>query len=163
MKVLIAYATRGGATAEIARMIAGDLSGRGIEAEMVEIRGAAKLPFGDYDAVILGASINAGMIQNRMKRFSEAREDELCSLPLYIYVSCLAQGEEARGYIEQNFSPRLNAHSSGRFAPGGIINFARLPWIKRFILKKMAGIDGDRREIREVEVRTLCDAVSQVR
>src|SRR6185503_10360765 len=57
MKVLVAYASKHGGTAEIAEAIAAQLRERGLD---VDERPVAEATLGDHDAVVLGSAVFVG-------------------------------------------------------------------------------------------------------
>ena len=58
MKVLVAAATKYGATGEIAEVIGDVLAERGIDATVIAPEQVARI--GEYDAVVLGSAVYAG-------------------------------------------------------------------------------------------------------
>jgi len=157
MKVLIAYSTRKGATEEVARRLATRLSDNGISADLADIRSRPDLTA--YDAVILGASIRAGLITYQMKNFCEANENVLLKKQLYIYVSSLTTGEKAVAYIDANFPARLLAHSKKSIGAGGRVELEKLGFLPRFMLKKVANIHKNQETFDDAAIADLAGAV----
>lgn len=157
MKVLIAYSSRKGATEEVGRRIASQLAEKQIATDLVDIRSRPRID--EYDAVILGASIRAGLITSKMKNYCEQNEQKLLEKPLYIYVSSLATGETARAYIDSNFPPRLLAHSAKSIGTGGRVELDKLGFFPRMILKKVANIT---RNLESFDAQAITDLAGAV-
>lgn len=85
MKVLVAYATRHGATAGIATRIAETLGATGHEAVAIPVDQVSEL--GGFDAVIVGAAAYAFDWLKPAVRFVERHRDELAARPLWLFSS----------------------------------------------------------------------------
>jgi menaquinone-dependent protoporphyrinogen oxidase len=83
--ILIAYATKYGATAEIAEKIAEALRGEGLQAEVLPAERA-----GDptpYAAVVLGSAVYAGQWRKEAASFLQANEQALAGRPVWLFSS----------------------------------------------------------------------------
>jgi len=85
MTVLVAYATKGGSTAEIAGWIAEELRAAGLP---VEVRPAAEVSgLAPYDAVVLGAAVYAGGWHNDARAFAHRFAVEAPPRPVWLFSS----------------------------------------------------------------------------
>jgi len=84
-RVLVAYASKMGANAEIAEAIVGVLREAGLEAEALPAREAKDLTA--YDAVVLGSALYAAHWQRDAHRFISRSRDALGAMPLYLWSS----------------------------------------------------------------------------
>ncbi|MEI7742350.1 MAG: flavodoxin domain-containing protein [Chloroflexota bacterium] len=84
-RVLVAFASKLGSTAEIAGIIAGVLTTAGIEAEAMPVRSVRSLE--GYDAVILGSALYAAHWQRDANRFVAKFGQELVARPLWLFSS----------------------------------------------------------------------------
>jgi len=85
MNVLVAYATKNGSTASIARMIAEALDEQGLRAEA---RPAAEVAdAGAYDAVILGSALYANRWLREARQFARHHQSELDARPVWLFSS----------------------------------------------------------------------------
>jgi menaquinone-dependent protoporphyrinogen oxidase len=82
-RVLVAYATKLGSTAEIAEVIAHVLRDGGHPAVAVPAREVTSLD--DFDAVVLGSALYAAHWQRDARRFAERFRDELRARPLWLF------------------------------------------------------------------------------
>lgn len=96
-RVLVAYASKNGSTAQIAEWIGDDLTSRGIEAD---VRPAAEV--GDligYDAVILGSAVYAGRWLRSAARFARRHRKVLLELPVWLFSSGPLDATAAEGAL----------------------------------------------------------------
>lgn len=85
MKVLVAYATRHGATTAIAGRIARALIDNGVPAEAVPAGDVDDLA--EYDAVVLGSATYAMHWLKDARRFARRFRDELAARPVWLFSS----------------------------------------------------------------------------
>jgi menaquinone-dependent protoporphyrinogen oxidase len=86
-KVLVAYATFAGSTAEVAKAIAEELTRADLEVDVVPIADASSLD--GYDAVVVGAPMILGWHRDG-KRFLRKHRRKLEHLPLAIFVMAMS-------------------------------------------------------------------------
>lgn len=84
-RVLVAYASKLGSTAEIAESIAATLRAAGLEAAAVAVREVTDLA--GYDAVILGSALYAAHWQRDANRFVNRHRQALQERPLWLFSS----------------------------------------------------------------------------
>jgi menaquinone-dependent protoporphyrinogen oxidase len=84
-KVLVAYASKRGSTAEIAEAIASALEASGFEVDCVEAGTAVGL--GGYDAVVLGSAVYMRRWRGEARHFLRKHRRELEQLPLWVFSS----------------------------------------------------------------------------
>ncbi|MBJ7357815.1 flavodoxin domain-containing protein [Nocardioides sp.] len=85
MNVLVAHASRAGATAGIAERIAATISSSGHEAVAREVAHAGD-PSG-YDAVVLGSAVYMGHWLKQAKAYAEQHRHALSSRPVWLFSS----------------------------------------------------------------------------
>lgn len=85
MNVLVAYASRHGATAGIAERIAETLTGRGHPAEAVPVERVKNIA--DVQAVVVGSAAYLGKWLKPAYSFVQQHRDELRQLPLWLFSS----------------------------------------------------------------------------
>ena len=84
-KVLVAYATKYGATAEIAEKIGEVLNQAGFSAEVLPVNQVKDL--GSYKAVVLGSAVYIGRWRKEAVKFLKGNEKLLSELPLWVFSS----------------------------------------------------------------------------
>lgn len=85
MKVLVAFASKHGATREIAEKISLALENGGLDSDVTEAGPDVRVD--GYDAVILGSAVYAGHWLKDAKRFVEANQAGLIERPVWIFSS----------------------------------------------------------------------------
>jgi menaquinone-dependent protoporphyrinogen oxidase len=85
MKVLVAYASKRGSTAEIAESVAETLRGAGFEVECLESGEVADVS--PYDAVVLGSAVYMKRWRGDAKHFLRKHSDQLAERPLWVFSS----------------------------------------------------------------------------
>jgi menaquinone-dependent protoporphyrinogen oxidase len=84
-QVLVAYATKYGATEEIAQRIGDGLREAGLEADVLPADRVGDLA--PYEAVVLGSAVYAGQWRKEAATFLEANEKQLTELPVWLFSS----------------------------------------------------------------------------
>jgi len=155
-KVLIAYGSWAGSTAEVAEEIGKVLAANGVEADVAEAGDVHDVS--GYGAVVLGTAIHAGHVHKHMRAFLDRHAEFLRGLPVAYFVVCLTMKEdteENRGKAEAFLSrirrdfPGVGPVSVGLF--GGVIStnterLKRLPFAQRMIVRAMKSAAGDFRD-----------------
>jgi len=83
MKTLIVYATKYGATKQIAEQLAEYLGG----ADLVDVGKGETASLTEYDCVVLGSPLTAGSIRKEVKAFAQQHAGELGGKRLGLFVS----------------------------------------------------------------------------
>ena len=78
--MLVAYATRHGSTAEIARVIGNELTSAGFEVEAADIK-TVSAPAG-YTAVVIGGPLYMGKVDGVVAKFVGKYREQLTNLPV---------------------------------------------------------------------------------
>lgn len=84
-KVLVAYATKRGATAGIAAVVAAELARSGLTVDVHEV--SAVDAVSEYDAVVLGSAIYLRRWQPEAVRFLRVHEPQLRERPVWLFHS----------------------------------------------------------------------------
>ncbi|TQK50020.1 menaquinone-dependent protoporphyrinogen oxidase [Streptomyces sp. SLBN-118] len=84
-RVLVAYGTKNGSTAEIAGVIADALEGEGLRSEARPAAEVRDVP--EYDAVVLGGALYAGRWHRDAVRFARRHEHALAERPVWLFSS----------------------------------------------------------------------------
>lgn len=84
-QILVTYATKYGATAEIAEKIGQVLEQANLSVDVQPVEKVSDLT--QYQAVVLGSAVYAGMWRKEAVEFLEANEKQLAELPVWIFSS----------------------------------------------------------------------------
>lgn len=85
MKILVAVASRHGATRGIAQAISEVLDTEGFEVTLADVDGVEDIT--EYEAVILGSAVYAGHWMRSAKRFIREHGDQIALRPVWIFSS----------------------------------------------------------------------------
>ena len=147
-KILVAYATRTGSTAEVAEAIAHRLCEAGLSADLCPVADVAGLE--GYSGAVLGSAIRYSFWLPEMTDFLSANRDALAAMPVAFYsMHMLSLGDEPAARIErakyteqarQAITPVDEAFFAGKIDP------ARLSIFDRLAVRLVKSPVGDRRD-----------------
>ncbi|BBC29615.1 Flavodoxin [Streptomyces graminofaciens] len=149
-KVLVAYGTTNGSTAQIAEAIADVLRKEGLTVEVMPARSVTSLE--SYDAVVVGGGLYAGRWHKDARRFARRHARELSRLPLWFFSS----GPLDASASERDIPPvpgvrraviRLDVQEHVTF--GGCLDEGAKGFIARKIVS--SGKGGDFRDFDQIE------------
>jgi menaquinone-dependent protoporphyrinogen oxidase len=149
-KVLVAYGTTNGSTAQIAEAIADVLRKEGLTVEAMPARSVTRLE--SYDAVVVGGGLYAGRWHKDARRFVRRHARELTGRPLWLFSS----GPLDPSASERDIPPvpgvrrtviRLDAQEHITF--GGCLEEGAKGFIARKIVS--SGKGGDFRDFQQIE------------
>jgi len=149
-KVLVAYATKYGATEEIAQRIGAILGEQGISVDVLDVSKVADLT--SYDAVVLGSAVYAGQWRKEAAAFLETHAQELAALTVWIFSSGpTGEGDPVelmKGWrfpeALQPIADRVKPRDFAFF--GGEIDLEKLNLAERLIVKGVKAPAGDYRD-----------------
>ncbi|MEX1158642.1 MAG: flavodoxin domain-containing protein [Thermomicrobiales bacterium] len=154
MKALIVYGSGYGHTAKIARYITQTLRNRAHEVELVDGRAIPpEIDLADYDAVVVGASVNAGGFQRYIIDFVRRNQAQLQQMPSAFFGVSMREAEpdpvhraKAMRPIdwflrETGWTPDIVASFAGSIA------YLRYRWLMRLIWRRIP-LPGDNRSRR---------------
>ena len=150
-KILIAYTTAAGSTAEVAQAIGQEISGEDRVVEVLKTKEVKDLS--PYRAVIVGSGIRAGQVYRDTLAFLERHQAALSRVPVAYFVVCMTMKddtEENRCQVEtyvnqmREKAPQVQPLEVGLFA--GKMDFKALPLPLRLIVKAMKSEEGDFRD-----------------
>jgi len=149
--ILIAYASKHGSTAEIARRIAERLSDRGHDVEARSVDEIDRLD--SAEGVVLGSAVYAGSWRNEAVAFVERHEQELRRVPVWLFSSG-PLGDHVEDLEEQ---PRQLERIRRAIAPRdhrvffGRLDMRVLSFGERMIVKAVKAPVGDFRNWGEID------------
>ena len=135
MKTLIVYITKYGATGEIAKKM-GELFPDG--ADVYQLKEAGLVNVAEYDTVIVGGSVYAGMLPKAIDRFFLYNKETLKQKKLGLFISCMSNDRETiMKYFRSGFGTEAVAMAVAVEALGSKIQTEKLKKFDRFIIKKV--------------------------
>ncbi len=149
-RILVAYASKYGATAEIAEKIGQVLTSANLRADVRPIEDIATLS--GYDAVILGSAVYIGQWRKDAAKFLELNEGTLAHLPVWLFsTGPTGEGEPVdlmKGWhFPENLQPiadRIHVRDTALFH--GVLDKTKLNFGERMIIKGVKAPIGDYRD-----------------
>jgi menaquinone-dependent protoporphyrinogen oxidase len=155
MTVLVAAASRHGATGEIADRIGADLAERGIDVEVRGLRDVKDVR--GYDAVVLGSAIYLGKWMKEAVRFVDDHAGELAARPTWLFGSGSITGDPPIGDDPNAIRPSLveklvsSTHAREHKLFGGKLDSSELGLAERLPVRMARGREGDWRDWQAVD------------
>ncbi len=146
-RILVAYASRCGSTAEIAEALGRDLQSRGYKPEVLPVAKVSQL--GGYRAILLGSAVRAGNWLAEATDFVRRHEREIQDLPnafFTVHMRNIGDDEKSRngrlGYLSR-VREMVRPDSEVFFA--GRMDLSRLSFGERLVCKVMGASSRDLR------------------
>jgi len=134
MQTLILYASKYGATREIAQRIAQKVG----EAKIYDLKQNDIPDFSLFDCVIIGSSLYAGSIRKEAKVFLSQNTDKLRDKKLGLFLSGMdTDKNNEKNYLDKNFPPELLSAAKAKSHLGGIFDPQKAGAMQSFIMKKI--------------------------
>jgi menaquinone-dependent protoporphyrinogen oxidase len=165
VQVLVAYATKHGATAEIAEKIGGVLRQEGLAADVLPADRVTDLT--PYKAVVLGSAVYIGRWQKKAAKFLKDNEQALAERPVWLFSSG-PSGEGDPVELTQGWSfPKSLQPIADRIQPRDIALFhghvdtATLNFLEKWMLRNVKAPVGDFRDWEAITswARGIADAL----
>jgi len=149
-QVLVAYATKHGATAEIAEKMGQVLRQAGLRTDVLPVDRVSDLT--PYKAVVLGSAVYIGKWRKEAMKFLQANETALAQRPVWLFSSGpLGEGDPLELTQGWRFPGKLQP-SADRIAPRdiavfhGAVDVGKLNFIEKWMLKNTKAPVGDFRD-----------------
>lgn len=148
--VLVAYASKHGATAEIAEKIAQAIRQAGLGADALSTERVSDL--NPYQAVILGSGVYMGRWRKGAAQFLRANEKALAERPVWLFSSGPTEEGDPAELLEgwrlpkslQPIADRIQVRDVAVFH--GNLDTAKLNFFERWIISKVKASIGDFRD-----------------
>lgn len=151
MNTVIIYASSHGTTAKAAQLLSKTL---GDPIRIINLQQTRLPDIRPYDAVIIGGSIHAGMMQRKVTKFMKEKEQELLTKKLGLFLCCMYEGDVAMTQFNTAYPESLRNHACATSLFGGEFLFGKMNFFEKMIIKKMKGDTEDVSQLNE-------DAISQ--
>lgn len=137
IKILVAYASKAGSTAEVAESIGQELRSAGAQVDVCPINKVKDIE--KYQAIIIGGAVRAGSWFG--KSFVEKNKSVLSKIPTAYFLVCMnlcVDTPEKRAETEKYLEPArqiIKPIDEGYFA--GKMDYSKLGFLARFVVKNM--------------------------
>lgn len=155
-KILVAFASKHQATAEIAYNITDTLRRKGLDAKCVEV--GSDIDVSEYEAVILGSAVYAGQWLTKAEKFLKKNVDVLARMPVWLFSSGPTGSGDPVELLDGWIFPENLAAFAQQIHPqeiavfGGRIDLDLLNIGERIIIKAVRGKVGDFRDWDQIYV-----------
>jgi len=165
IKVLVAYATKKGATAEIAEEIGRVLQQASLLTDILPIDRVTDLS--PYKAVILGSAVYIGQWQKKAAAFLQANEEKLAELPVWLFSSGpTGKGDPVQLMNGWRFPKALQSiadriHTRDIAVFHGVLDLKKLNLVEKWMIKNVKAPLGDFRDWEAINAwaRSISDAL----
>lgn len=151
MKTAIVYSTTHGTTEKVAGMISKMSKS---STELFNLKKVKDVNLRDFDRVIIGGSIHAGNVQQRIRKFCEKHMHELTTKPLGLYLSCMDE-DKAVMQFENAFPEQLRKIAVSTKLTGGEVLFERMNFLEKFMMKKIGKMTESVSKLKEDKIKEL--------
>lgn len=151
-KVLVAFATKYGATAGIAEKIGETLRQAGLEAEVVNLKHSKGLALDSYPAVVLGSAVYIGAWRKEAARFLKQNETALSGKAVWFFSSGPTESGDPEELVEGWGFPKGLQPAADRIGPRqtkifhGALTESKLNGLEKWMLKNVKAPIGDYRD-----------------
>ena len=158
MKTLIAFGTRYGCTEKCSKKLAEMLSN---DVETVNLKKNLKIDLEEYNTVIIGGSIVIGKINGEVKKFCTSNLSDLLKKRIGLFI-CAGDADKTGEYLKNNFPAELVSHASttGYFGYG--VNFEKLNFALRAMMKKTYKTDKSFTKILEDNISKFASEIKSM-
>ena len=144
-KILVAYASKCGSTAEIADVIGQVLHEQGASVDVSPVDKVTDIS--EYQAIVVGSAIRMGKCLSEAKKFVQTHQKALQEKSSAYFAVCLSLHEdsdekrrEAEHYLD---ALREMAEPQATAVFAGKMDFSRLSFLDRMIVKMVKSPEGD--------------------
>lgn len=162
MKTVIIYVSKHGTTEKVAKLIKEKLENHG-QVELISLKDNRNPNLMNFDKVILGTSIYAGMPSKKMIEFCKVYQDKLLQKKLGLFICCMQPDKEVRLEQLRNAYPEvLRSHAITTGVMGGEFLFDKLNFFERLVVKKASKVSSTTSDIDYVAVAKFSDSYSKL-
>lgn len=154
MKTLILYATKHGATREIAERIAKQIGA----ATLFHLKDGTLPQLDEYDAILIGSPVYAGQVRSEVKTFAAQHTDTLKTKTLGLFLSGINQ-EGMASYLETNYPKDIVAHAKATAMPGGVFDPAKAGFFEKLIMRAVAKKTTYTNTLSDEEIKRFAEAL----
>lgn len=149
-RVLVTYATKYGATKEIAEKIGEVLAELGLGVDVLPVKEVKSI--GAYQAVVLGSAVYVGAWRKEAKKFLLKNADALARCKVWFFSSGPTEAGDPQELLDGWTFPKGLQETSDRIKPvdvavfGGSLDPEKLNGLERWMIQKVNASSGDFRD-----------------
>lgn len=157
-KTAVIFTSKHGSTAKVADMLKTHFSEKAID--VIDLKNNTNINVADYDIVVLGASIHAGNIQNRMKHFIKSNINTLLKKEIALFLCCM-DDEKAELQFDNAYPEQLRTMAFHKTIAGGEFIFEKMNFIERFMVKRIAKVSQSLSKLKLDHINSLKSAIEK--
>jgi len=156
MNTLILYATKHGATREIAEHISERIG----DALLHDLKQSDIPNLNGFDCVIIGSSLYAGSIRKEAKAFLAQNVDHLEGKKVGLFLSGMSKSDEKK-YFDDNFPPKILQVAKTASFLGGIFDPQKAGTMERLIMKAVTKQSKYVNNINDEEIKQFLEHITR--
>jgi menaquinone-dependent protoporphyrinogen oxidase len=137
MRTAIVFMSKHGTTEKVVNIISEHLTHQ--DYEVFNLRNTKMPDIGKFDFVIIGGSIHAGMVQNKIKQFCMSCIDALLTKKVGLFLCCMEVGEKATEQFNSAFPEELRNHAFYTGLMGGECLTDKMNFFERNLVRMVIG------------------------
>ena len=147
-RILVAYASQRGSTAEIAQAVGKELASAGYSVDTAAMKAVSSLE--GYAAVVIGGPIYIGKVVGELRAFLKYHHDALRKIPVAAF--CVGIAPVSKNPDEKDAVMKIFHEAIASLNPGaetifaGKVDVEKLPFVQKWMWKKVQGPVGDFRD-----------------
>ncbi len=138
MKILIIYSTKHGCTDKCSQTLSNEIE---TNTTLINLEITSDINLSEFDTIIIGGSIHAGMINRKIKKFIEKNRNTLLNKKIGLFLCCLFDGEKALQQFQDAYPEILRNKAVAHGLFGGELDFDKMNFFEKTIVKKVANIE----------------------
>lgn len=154
MKTAIIYATKHGCTDKCAHTLSNELN---TTCDIINIESANSFDIQEYNTVIIGGSIHAGMINKKLKSFLNKNSETLLDKKLGLFLCCMYEGDKALEQLNNAFPEPLRNKAIAHSIFGGEFDFNKMNFLEKTIVKKVANVEESVSKINYANIKAFAE------
>ncbi len=132
MRILIIYASSGGASKECGEILKSKLTSDAFDITICDIQDNPPSPE-SFDVAVIGGSIRMGKINKKLKKYLQSNSQTLCKIHTALFLCC-GYTENFDDYVAMNF-PKTIIPTLGIHCFGGELKPEKYKGFDKFIVK----------------------------
>jgi len=158
MKTAIIYSSKHGCTEKCSQTLANELS---TNTTVINLDITDSIHLENYDTIILGGSIHAGMLNRSMKKFITKNLKQISEKKIGLFLCCMEEGEKAQEQFNNAFPEEIRNKAKAKGFFGGEFNFDKMNFIEKAIIKKIANIEDNLSKINYKNISQFAIEINQ--
>ena len=161
MKTIIIYSTKYGTVEKAAKMLKSKISG---DVQLINVQKEQVPSLQPYDNVVLGGSIYIGMIQKELKNYINNNLSTLLQKRVGLFICGASPDASALvKEIETSYPAELFKHAVCKEVFGHEINFPKLKFFDKLVLRMVQGNNNSSSNISEEKITKFAKELVQIK